>query len=110
MDLLSPKVDFVFKRIFGTEENKDILLNFLNAVFEDAGQPLVSDVEILNPFLDKDALLDKMSVLDVQARTDTGMLIDVEIQLWNRRDIEKRTLYYWAKMFESQLQEGDSYR
>ncbi|MBX6396543.1 MAG: Rpn family recombination-promoting nuclease/putative transposase, partial [Alicyclobacillaceae bacterium] len=65
---------------------------------------------ILNPFLDKDGLLDKMSVLDVQARTDTGTLIDVEIQLWNRRDIEKRTLYYWAKMFESQLQEGDSYR
>ncbi|MBX6396615.1 MAG: Rpn family recombination-promoting nuclease/putative transposase, partial [Alicyclobacillaceae bacterium] len=63
----------------------------------------------LNPFLDKDALFDKASVLDVKARTESGTLIDVEIQLWNHRDMEKRTLYYWAKLFESQLKEGDSY-
>ncbi|ATY84004.1 hypothetical protein CVV65_02730 [Kyrpidia spormannii] len=109
MELLSPKVDFVFKRIFGTEENKDILVSFLNAVFEDSGQPLVADVEILDPFLHKDTLLDKESVLDVKARTESGMLIDVEVQLWNRQDIEKRTLYYWAKLFESQLSEGHGY-
>lgn len=110
MELLRPTVDFVFKRIFGTEENKDVLVDFLNAVFESAGQPQVSTVEILNPFLDKDALYDKMAVLDVRARTETGTLINVEIQLWNRRDIEKRTLYYWAKMYSGQLQEGENYR
>ncbi|WP_288009538.1 Rpn family recombination-promoting nuclease/putative transposase [Kyrpidia sp.] len=109
MELLSPKVDFVFKRIFGAEENKDVLVNFLNAVFEDSGEPLVADVEILNPFLDKEALTDKLAVLDVKARTESGTLIDVEIQLWNHRDMEKRTLYYWAKLFESQLKEGESY-
>ena len=80
-ELLSPKVDFVFKRIFGAEDNQDVLISFLNAVFEDAGQPLVASVEILNPFLEKDALSDKMSVLDVKARTESGMLVDVEIQL-----------------------------
>lgn len=37
-----------------------------------------------NPFLDKDALFDKTSVLDVKSRTESGMLIDVEIQLWGR--------------------------
>lgn len=58
MELLSPKVDFVFKRIFGAEENKDVLVNFLNAVFEDSGEQLVADVEILNPFLNKEALSD----------------------------------------------------
>ncbi|ADG05608.1 conserved hypothetical protein [Kyrpidia tusciae DSM 2912] len=109
MELLSPKVDFVFKRIFGAEENKDVLVNFLNAVFEDSGEPLVADVEILNPFLDKEALTDKLAVLDVKARTESGTLIDVEVQLWNHRDMEKRTFYYWAKLFESQLKEGESY-
>ena len=62
-ELLSPKIDFVFKRIFGAQDNQDVLISFLNAVFEDAGQPLIASVEILNPFLEKDALSDKMSVL-----------------------------------------------
>lgn len=109
-ELLSPKVDFVFKRIFGAEENQDVLISFLNAVFEDAGQPLIASVEILNPFLEKDALSDKMSVLDVKARTESGILVNVEIQLRDRRDMEKRTLFYWSKLFQGQLQEGDSYR
>ncbi|PSR21414.1 MAG: hypothetical protein C7B45_11160, partial [Sulfobacillus acidophilus] len=43
--LLSPTVDFVFKRIFGTEDNQDVLLAFLNAIFEDSEQPLVDSVE-----------------------------------------------------------------
>lgn len=109
-ELLSPKVDFVFKQIFGTEDHQDILLNFLNAVFEDAGQPLMTHVEILNPFLEKDALSDKMSVLDVKARSQTGLLVDIEIQLQNHRNMEQRTLYYWSKLFQGQLSEGGSYR
>jgi predicted transposase/invertase (TIGR01784 family) len=51
-----------------------------------------------------------MSVLDVKARTESGMLVDVEIQLRDRRDMAKRTLFYWAKLFQGQLQEGDHYR
>ncbi|RIV16395.1 Rpn family recombination-promoting nuclease/putative transposase, partial [Alicyclobacillaceae bacterium I2511] len=109
MDLLSPKVDFIFKQIFGSEENKDILISFLNAVFEDSGQPLIVSVELLNPFLEKDALTDKQGVLDVKAKTETGTLLDVEIQLQDHQDMEKRTLFYWAKMFEEQLEEGQSY-
>ncbi len=64
-------------------------------------------MEILNPFIDKEALTDKMSVLDIRARTETRTLINVEIQLWNRRNIEKRTLYYWARMYAEQLEEGN---
>ena len=109
-ELLNPKVDFVFKQIFGSEDHQDVLLSFLNAVFEDAGQPLVTHVEILNPFLEKDALSDKMSVLDVKARTEAGVLVDIEIQLQNRRNMEQRTLFYWAKLFQGQSSEGDSYR
>lgn len=76
MELLKPTVDFVFKRIFGTEENKDVLVDFLNAVFESAGQAQVSSVEILNPFIDKDASSDKLAILDVRARTESGTLIN----------------------------------
>jgi predicted transposase/invertase (TIGR01784 family) len=110
MNLLNPQVDFVFKRIFGAEGNQDILLSFLNAVFEDAEQPRVASVEILNPFLEKDAMTDKMSVVDVKARTENGTLINIEIQLSDHHDMAKRTLYYWAKMFEDQLAESAPYK
>ena len=109
-ELLRPTVDFVFKRIFGDEKNADVLVNFLNAVFESAGEPLIESVEILNPFLDKEALSDKMSVLDIRARTQGRTLINVEIQLWNAGDMPKRTLYYWARLYAGQMEEGNRYR
>lgn len=87
MELLNPRNDFLFKRVFGSEENRDLLLHFLNAVFEDAYQPRIAQVELLNPYLDKDSLSDKLSVLDVKARTETGMLVDIEIQLRNHHDM-----------------------
>lgn len=110
MDLLKPSIDFVFKRIFGVEENKDVLLDFLNAVFESANEPGVTEIEILNPYLDKTTVYDKMSVLDIKARTASGTLINIEIQLRDQQDMEKRSLYYWARMYGSQLVQGEIYR
>ena len=107
--MLSPLVDFLFKRIFGDENNTDLLVHFLNAVFEEAGEPLVESVEILNPYIDKDALTDKMSVLDIRARTQARTLVDIEIQIRDEGDMRERTLYYWAKLYEGQLTEGDPY-
>lgn len=109
-ELLLPKVDFVFKRIFGTEENKDVLITFLNAVFKPAPGKELTDIEILNPYIDKEALSDKLSILDIRARTAGGTLINIEIQLINRFNMEKRTLYYWSKMYAGQLSEGQDYR
>lgn len=48
-DLLDPKNDFVFKRIFGSEENKDILLAFLNRTFMEAGEPPLTEIILMNP-------------------------------------------------------------
>ncbi len=106
MDLLDPKVDFVFKRIFGSEENKDVLLRFLNDALTDP----VTSISLVNPYIDKDALEDKQSVLDIKAVTSKGEQINIEIQLSNEYDMEKRTLYYWAKLYEEQMQEGEEYR
>lgn len=53
---------------------------------------------------------DKASILDVKARTKTGERIHIEIQLHNKYDIEKRSLYYWAKLYEEQLGESQRYK
>lgn len=107
--LLSPLVDFLFKRLFGDEQRTDILIAFLNGIFEDAGAPRVTSVQLLNPFIEKDAWTDKMSVLDIRARTESQSLINIEIQIRNTGEIRERSLYYWSKLYESQLHESATY-
>lgn len=109
-DLLVPKNDFVFKRIFGSEENKDLLLAFLNHTFQEAGEQPLTEIVLMNPYTDKDSPHDKQSIFDIQAKTVDGKLINIEMQLFNRYDNEKRTLYYWSKQYASQLEEGQSYK
>ncbi|WP_419891555.1 Rpn family recombination-promoting nuclease/putative transposase [Paenibacillus xylanexedens] len=109
-DLLDPRNDFVFKRIFGSEENKDVLLVFLNRTFAESGEQPLTEIVLLNPYTDKDAPLDKQSIFDIWAKTAEGKLINIEMQLFNKYDIEKRTLYYWSKRYSSQLQEGQTYK
>ncbi len=108
-ELLDPRNDFLFKRIFGSEENQDVLLAFLNRTFTEAHRPPLREIIVLNPYIEKDSPLDKQSILDIRARTTEGELINVEMQLFNRYDMEKRTLFYWSKLYSSQLVEGQSY-
>ncbi|WNS43835.1 Rpn family recombination-promoting nuclease/putative transposase [Paenibacillus sp. MMS20-IR301] len=109
MELLDPRVDFVFKRIFASENNKDVLLAFLNVILLDAGAEPLDEVVLLNPYTDKDDPLDKQSIFDIWAKTASGKLINIEMQLFNQYDMEKRTLYYWSKRYSSQLQIGGRY-
>lgn len=81
LDRLDPKVDFVFKRIFGVEENKDVLLDFLNVALRESEPRPITDIQILNPYIDKNALHDKLSILDIHARTADGKQVNIEIQL-----------------------------
>lgn len=108
-ELLDPKNDYVFKRIFGSEENKDVLLAFLNQTFKNAGESLLTEIVLLNPYMDKNTPRDKQSILDIHAKTDKGKLINVEMQLFNQYDLEKRTLFYWGKQYSGQLLEGQRY-
>ena len=105
--LLNPKIDFVFKKIFGTEEHPEILISFLNAVLKPK-KPIVS-VEIKNSDLEKEYIEDKFSRLDVKALTSNKEIINIEIQLKNEYNMIQRSLYYWSKLYEEQLSEGDRY-
>ncbi|XOK61586.1 Rpn family recombination-promoting nuclease/putative transposase [Paenibacillus elgii] len=110
VELLDPRNDFLFKRIFGSEENRDVLLAFLNRTFIEAGKPPLTEIVLINPYTEKDAPRDKQSILDIRGKTSEGELINVEMQLFNKYDTEKRTLFYWSKLYSGQLQEGQSYK
>ena len=105
--LLSPKVDFVFKKIFGSEENKSVLISFLNATLKPKKE--IVSVDLKNTDIEKEYLKDKFSRLDVKATTSNKETINIEIQLKNEYDMIQRSLYYWSKIYEEQIQEGDSY-
>ena len=107
LEILSPKVDFVFKRIFGNENNPRILISFLNAVIKP--KDLIQSVQIMNNDIDKESIEDKFSRLDIKAKTNKNELINIEIQIKDEHNMIKRSLYYWSKMFEGQLTEGQKY-
>src|SRR5262245_6964810 len=107
---IDPKVDYVFKRLFGSVRNEPLLVHALNAILDPPADRRVTAVEILNPFTDKEALDDKLSILDVKARDQAGRLFNVEMQLFvHRKYFPQRLLYYWARLYPQQLQEGDPY-
>lgn len=105
--LLNPKIDFVFKKIFGSEEHPEVLISFLNAVLKQKNK--IVEVEIKNSDIEKAYIEDKFSRLDVKAKTNNKEIINIEIQLKNEYNMIQRSLYYWSKLYEDQLNEGDRY-
>lgn len=110
MPLMDLKVDFAFKQLFGKQGNEPILIAFLNATLKLPKNECITFIEILNSELEPNHLDDKKSVLDIHARTENGARINIEIQLANRYDMEKRTLYYWSRIYSGQLNEGMGYK
>jgi predicted transposase/invertase (TIGR01784 family) len=102
---IDPKVDYAFKKVFGTEANVDLLQDLLEAVL---GFPL-STVEIINPFNDKDTADDKLSILDVKARDVGGRWFNVEMQTQSHAAIRSRKLYSWSQIYADQLVEGQDF-
>ena len=78
--LMSPKVDFVFKLIFGDEKNKDLLIAFLSAVLGVPAEDF-EGIEIINSELLREFAEDRKGILDVRSRTRQGKQIDIEIQI-----------------------------
>lgn len=110
MNRLKVKNDFIFQRIFGQNENKEILISFLNAVLELDSDKMLNDIEILeNTRLKKDGIEDKLGILDIRAKTMLGEQINIEVQLINQHNMDKRTLFYWSKIFSEQLKEGQPF-
>ncbi len=108
-DFIDPKVDFAFKKIFGHEAHPGTLLNLLNSLFVSIGERPIKEVTVLNPLLDAQQIDDKSCLLDIFAKTDQDELINIEMQIIDRKDWLQRSLYYWSSMFQRQLKKGHDY-
>ena len=112
MVFINPKLDFAFKKIFGSEDNKDILISFLNAIIYE-NQPVIQDLEIINPYLAPKIRGVKDTYLDIKARITNSdrnaSSVIIEMQVLNVEGFEKRILYNAAKSYSTQLTTGQSY-
>ena len=107
MQQISPRVDIAFKKIFGVEENKDLLISLINSIVSQQDQ--VEDVRLLNPYNPANFRNDKLSILDVKAKGLDGKRFNIEIQISDEADYDKRALYYWAKLYSEQLKASQDY-
>jgi predicted transposase/invertase (TIGR01784 family) len=104
-----PKTDFVFKRLFGTEEHKDLLIALLDALLELDGPHRIVAVELLAPEQRPVVSELKLSIVDVKCRDARGVTYVVEMQVLNVEGFEKRVVYNVAKAYISQLGKGRDY-
>ena len=108
MIFINPKTDFAFKKIFGSEQSKGILISFLNAILYNE-HPVIEDLEVLNPYLAPKIRGVKDTYLNVKARITGGKTVIIEMQVLNVESFEKRILYNAAKSYSVQLQSGERY-
>jgi predicted transposase/invertase (TIGR01784 family) len=108
MRFIDPKIDFAFKKIFGSSDSKDILINFLNAILYEA-QPLIEDLEIIDSQPENPTLGAQETRLDVKATINGDRIALVEIQLINVPSFGNRVLYNAAKSYSQQLTGKDRY-
>ena len=107
---IDPTVDCVFKALLGAEENRNLLIHFLNAVLHTELTQPITDVDILNPYNEKEFIDDKLSIVDVKVRDRAHQLYQIEIQLSLHGDLPQRMLYMWADLYSKQIQRGDEYQ
>lgn len=106
---LDPKNDVAFKKIFGTEKNKDILIHFLNDMITfKENSPIVS-VTFLKTTQDPETAAKKTSIVDILCQDEKGNHYIVEMQVAKEKGFEKRAQYYASKAYISQVSNGGAY-
>jgi predicted transposase/invertase (TIGR01784 family) len=105
-ETLDPKLDVVFKMLFGRPENRHLLVSLLDAVLSPRSPIRSLEVE---SELAKGAVDDKGIALDIRIELEDGQQVDVEMQTQPRLARRERALYYWARMYAGQLGRGEGY-
>ena len=105
--LLIPKTDIVFQTLFGTKGNEKILEGLLSEILEKKVENVSIDG---NQILPRDIPTDKLGILDLRANIGNDTLVNIEVQLMNPYNMPERILFYWAKLYGTQLKLGEDYK
>jgi predicted transposase/invertase (TIGR01784 family) len=107
MKFVDPKTDIAFKKIFGNEAHKNVLIEFLNEMLE-LEYP-IADVTIKNSYQPPTIFGLKETALDIKATDTTGRQFIVEMQVEKELAFAKRAIYYSSKAYSQQLKAAEKY-
>src|SRR5665647_750411 len=109
MKFLDVKTDFAFKKVFGSEGSKDILISFLNSLVLFSENEVITDLIIVDPYQIPLIKGMKDTYVDVKAKLSNGTTVIIEMQILNVQGMEQRILYNAAKAYSTQLVQGERY-
>lgn len=101
------KNDIIFKTFFSRKGNEEFLIDFLSALLK---------IEITNIKIDQEVNLESLAQdekggrIDIQAELNNGITVDIEMQLRDEKDIDKRTTYYAGKILSKETKRGTEYK
>ena len=98
-------VDYAFKRVFGKNGNESILKDLLESILNIE----IKSITIQNPEIPKNIKDGKVGVLDVRAELNGDEITEVEMQVQDQHNIDKRSPTYLTKIYSDQLKEGEQY-
>ncbi len=98
---INPRVDFAFKKLFGSEDNKDLLISLINSIVSEEDQ--VADLILKNPYNFENYYGGKLSILDIKAKSTTNVWFNIEMQIGDDYHFDKRSLYYWSQLIDEQV-------
>lgn len=106
IELLKLKNDYTFKRVFGFNGNEKITKGLLNSILEEE----VTEVNLdCDKILEREIYNDKLGILDIRAKINENIDCNIEMQLVDYKNIEKRALYYVSRMYSRALKKSQDY-
>ena len=102
---VNPYTNFAFKLLFGTDLNKEILIGFLNALFD--GKQVIEDVTYLNTEHLGSKEIDRRAVFDVYCENEKGEKILIEMQRGEQQFFKDRSIYYATYPIREQAIKGE---
>ena len=99
--------DFIFKKVFGNNKNKGMLIDLLSGILNINIHQIEIKAEV---DLERDLIDNKEGILDIEAVIDNGITIDIEMQMQDQYNMTERSLFYWSGLYYNGLKSGGNYK
>jgi predicted transposase/invertase (TIGR01784 family) len=106
---IDPRIDVVFKNLFGSTEHPRLTKSFVNSLLATVGLPKAVHLEILNPFQLADFVDQKESELDIMYEDESGRQVQLEMQIVKHSGLPQRMIHNWSQIYQRQLLKGNEY-
>lgn len=107
---IDPRVDIVFKRLFGSPDHPALTMSFVNAILAEARLPPAVSFSIKNPFRLAEFEGEKSSELDILYLDQAGNDIQLEMQIESHAGLAQRMIHNWAQLYTRQLGKSHDYK